>query len=120
MEIYELLMGMKRRPLMYVTEKKIEYIFNFLRGFCYASYKDNTDTDDNMDCKFVTWFGEWLRRWEKKNVDSDEVPVSMCWYEDIKKIAKSEADECKLFYDLVDVFFEDYKKKRGYFRWRRS
>ena len=120
MEIYELLMAIKRRPLMYVREEKIEFIYYLLAGYCFAMYEHNTETNDNIDCKFVAWFGIWMEKWIKKNKLSDEISIPACWYEYIKKIAKNEKDECKVFYELVDIFFEDYNKKRGDFRWRRS
>ncbi len=120
MKIYEFLKAMKGRPLMYIREEKMELIFHFLLGFCNASYKYNAETDDNMDCKFVSWFGGWIKRWEKKQKIIDDIPYSTFWYDDIKIIAKNENDECRVFYELVDLFFEDYNKKRGFFRWRRS
>ena len=80
-------MALKRRTLIYVSEEKIEFIFHFLIAYSYATYKYNTETGDNIDCRFVPWFGEWLRKWEKE-CDSDDVSVSMCWYEDIKRMRK--------------------------------
>lgn len=42
----------------------------------------------------------------------------MLWYEIIRDIAGNEQKAVTLFYVLCKIFFEDYKKKRGYFLWR--
>ncbi|MCH5267595.1 MAG: hypothetical protein J1E62_04540 [Lachnospiraceae bacterium] len=109
MNIETLIEAMKKRPKMFVEEEKIEYIFYFLFGYC------SSNLDDDLDKYFCMWFGKWLIRWIKEHIDEQYVPKTALWHHDIKMIAGDKQDEAKFFYDLCDEFFEDYRKRRGYF-----
>lgn len=114
MEINKLVMSIKKRPLMYVKEEKIEYIYYLLSGYCSANTQE-----DVMDKKFIMWFGKWLNQWIEEHMDSDHISESCFWYDNIKIITKDESAECEVFYNLASLFFEEYNKKSGYFEWLR-
>ena len=101
MQIEQLILTMKKRPGMFVKEEKIEYIYYFLLGFCGAN---KNYIADGMDHKFSLWFGKWL--------------LTAYWYDDIKTLAKNETNEVRLFYELCENFFLEYRNKMGYFSFR--
>lgn len=113
MRIEKLINSMQRRPGMYLLEERIDYIFQFLLGYCGAN--SHFLEDDDMDRRFGYWFWKWLLIWTEDNGDQIE---SACWYDVIMAIAEDEQKAVTLFYDLCKIFFEDYKQKRGYFSWR--
>ena len=116
-DIYNLITSISKRPKMYVKEEKIEYIFYLLLGYQGAmAQKDN----DSIESHFSGWFEKWLIEWIKKNIDESYEQTSFYWYDDIKAITNNSQDECKLFYQLVELFFEDYEECRGDFEWRKN
>lgn len=115
MQIEQLIHSMKKRPGMFVKEEKIEYIYYFLLGFCGANKYYITD---GMDHKFSLWFGKWLLMWIENNIDSEYAPKTAYWYDDIKTLAKNENNEVRLFYELCEEFFLEYRNKMGYFSFR--
>jgi len=117
MKIRQLINAMKKRPGMYVKEERIDYIYYLLSGYCGSNV--NLE-DDDINRKFRLWFWKWLLQWIEENVDAEYEPKSCYWYDDIKAIAGDEKKEVPLFYELCDMFFEDYNEKRGYFSWRNS
>ena len=116
MYIFNLIMSIKQRPKMYLKEEKIEYIYYLLSGYCGAN---NLEKKDDIDSKFMIWFGKWLIWWIQENIDKDYEIKTAFWYEDIKRISKDENNECVLFYELCQKFYDDYMDKKGYFEWRK-
>lgn len=113
MEIMDRINRMRQRPGMFVKEERIDYIFYNICGYCQGCYKY---TDDDMDKMFHAWFGKWLMLWIVDNFDSEYIPKTIFWYEDIKIISSQTGqNEVTLFYELCDLFFDDYISKKGYF-----
>lgn len=113
MEIMDRINRMRRRPGMFVKEERIDYIFYNICGYCQGCYKY---AEDDMDKRFHVWFGQWLMLWIVDNFDNEYTPKTVFWYEDIKAIAaQTGQDEVTLFYELCDLFFEDYINKKRYF-----
>lgn len=50
MEMFKLITNIRKRPLMYVKEEKIEYIYYLLSGYCAAGIATQ---EDSMNKKFV-------------------------------------------------------------------
>ena len=115
MKIEELIISMKKRPQMFVKEERIDYFYYFLSGYCGAN---NRLLGDDMDQKFCLWFSKWLILWINQYIDAEYLPKTAYWYDDIKAIAKTEQDEIRIFFDLCNSFFEDYRNGRGYFSCR--
>jgi len=116
MHIEQLIQTMKKRPGMFVREEELDYIYHLILGYCGGK----CDAVREIDHMFSCWFGKWLLQWIEENIDTEYVPKSSYWYDDIKAIAGDEKKEVPLFYELCDMFFEDYNEKRGYFSWRNS
>ena len=119
MKIKQTLDTMRQRPGMYIEDKRIDYIFYLLDGYCVGwkkAVKDGqkVDDDDEMSGNFTVWFGQWLKMWIEDNIDP-EFRVSVQWYKNIKAITKDGQDEFDVFFELCDKFFDDYKNRRGYF-----
>jgi len=118
MQIEQLIMSMQKRPKMFVKEERIDYIYYLLSGYCGANSKLSKE-DDDMDQRFCLWFGKWLVMWINDNVDAEYSPKTAYWYDDIKMIAKNRQDEVNIFFELCNIFFEDYRNNTGYFSWRK-
>lgn len=118
MSIVELLNSMKENPEMFFEEKKIEYIHEFLGGYCYAGNRNGLPEGD-INREFDFWFWKWFLRWIKEKMEPEYSPPSCCWADYIKDLAGGEEKEVSWFYELCEVFFEDYENKRGYFEWRK-
>ena len=117
MHIKELVKGMRIRPLMYLQEEKIDYIYHFFIGYCGLARHYGDYTED-MDKHFVTWFVQWLNNWIIENYDKNYEFKTFHWNETIKEITQSEEEAVQLFYELCEQFFSDYEEKVGFFRWR--
>lgn len=113
--VEKLINNMRKRPKMYVAEIRIDYIFYFLFGYCGANHELS---EDDMDRRFCFWFGKWLIKWIEDNVDKEYLPETAFWYDDIRRITRSEQDEAAIFFELCEYFFKDYRNKTGYFSWR--
>ena len=113
MKIMDRINMMRRRPGMFVKEERIDYIFYDICGYCHGCYEY---AEDDMDKRFYAWFGEWLRLWIVDNFDSEYTQKTFFWYEDIRAIAaQTGQNEATLFYELCDLFFDDYINKKKYF-----
>ena len=110
---------MKENPEMFFREEKIEYIHEFLGGYCFAGKKNGLPKED-MRREFSFWFWKWFLQWIEENVDPEYSPPSCCWADYIKELAGGEEKEVPLFYELCKSFFEDYENKCGYFEWRKQ
>lgn len=117
MQMEELLNSMKKTPEKFIDEERLDHIFHFLRGYCSGSAHSGLCVEE-VDYRFSGWFWKWLLEWIYNNIDEDYTPESAIWSDDIKAIAGGEEKEVPLFYELCGYFFEDYRKKRGYFSWR--
>ena len=115
MNIRELICTIKKRPGMFLKEKKLEYIYYLILGYCGAN-KDKEN--DNLNKNFSSWFWKWLHLWIEENIDKNYISDSSYWYDDIKKIANNNEHEMDIFFQLCDLFFQDYDRKTGYFKWR--
>lgn len=113
MDIISLVKYIKLRPLMYVKEERLDYIFYLLLGTCSECKRNN---EDDLNSNFIMWFGKWLELWMESN--SYEMNKYFWWYEDVISISKDQKDACRLFYELFEMFIEDYNNKIGYFEWR--
>lgn len=126
MRIEELINAIPQRPKMYLTGKRLDYLQNFLLGYCGANAGHAEDArlhnltfpEDDMDYQFNGWFSKWLIQWIDENVDAEYVPESVLWLDNIRAIAKEDQDEFDLFFELCNLFFDDYRNKTGYFSWR--
>lgn len=113
MYIEKVIDNIKKRPKMYVTEVKIEYIYHYISGYCLAS---NHFSADDIDKWFCGWFWKWLVKWIEDNIEPEYQPKSVIWYDDIKVIAeKEEKNEVDVFFDLCTLFFDEYKNQTGFF-----
>lgn len=99
---------------MYVKEERSDYIFYFISGYCSALVSDK---DSDVNKKFNLWFLKWLEQWMTDNDIENNIPNTLFWYDYIRCLTKDGKSELKVFFDLVNLFFEDYNNKRGYFEW---
>ena len=111
MNIKELIYSIKKRPGMFVETEKIEYIYYLISGYC-GTCKHFSENEMEKEFRFL--FGQWLIVWIRNNVDKDYIPSTGFWYNDLNEIC-IDGNVTKLFYDLCDVFFDDYDNKKRYF-----
>lgn len=114
---WEFITTIARRPGMFIPEIKIESLYYFLSGYCLA-YRTTDAPHDEIDEKFCTWFGEWLALWIQDNIDADYIPESKFWYETVIHYTPEGKDVLAYFFELCNLFFDDYYNACGYFSWR--
>lgn len=113
MYIRELIKSIQIRPLMYLQEEKIDYIYHFLAGHCGLARR--YDLTAEMDKHFEIWFVKWLNNWIIENYDSMYMFKTFYWNDMLKEITSSEEEAVQLFYKLCEQFFSDYEEGAGYF-----
>lgn len=105
MNIEELISAIRRRPGMFVQDKRLDYIKYFITGFhCHGSLSKTTEA---IDHHFSEEFHVWVREWIKNNqgIEFDE---ERGWYEYITSSTKNNEESYNLFFKLADVFFNEF------------
>lgn len=107
MDIETFIKSVQSRPLMYVEEVKIEYIYYLIVGFLGSNLINQRGYD--IDQNFKSNFMQWVYDWVLKNVNRDYERKSFFWYHIIKEITNSEEEAVNLFFELSDTFFRECK-----------
>ena len=102
--IEEFIESIEKRPLMYLDQKKIDYLYYYLVGYL---YKEN-DCNDDVDNWFRHHFENWTLIWVKNNIDIDYKRHSFCWYQIYKDVTKNDDEAIELFFKLCKLFFKEY------------
>lgn len=119
MYIKDLINFIQKRPLMYVKEERLDYIYQLLTGYCMAASKNNAPSE--MDKHFHSWFGKWLYKyWIKQNYNDSFELKTLHWDDIIKEINHNKCGDVEFFYELCEQFFSDYEQRVGYFEWRNT
>lgn len=109
MVIRELLKSIYKRPLMYIGEKKIEYIYYLILGKC----SEMNDTYNQMDYAFIGLFEKWLDSYFLENKIKNN-KSGFFWY---KSIIECYGDKSyNAFFSLVNQFYNDYDNNTDYFK----
>ncbi|MGZ7441223.1 hypothetical protein [Paenibacillus sp. TH7-28] len=105
MNIEELISAIRRRPGMFVQEKRLDYIKYFITGFhCHGSV---SKTAGAIDYHFSEEFHVWVRGWIKNNLGI-EFDEERGWYEYIISSTKNNEEAFDLFFRLADEFFKEF------------
>jgi hypothetical protein len=105
MNIEELISAIRRRPGMFVQEKRLDYIKYFIAGFhCHGSVLKTAAT---IDYHFSEEFHVWVRGWLKDNVGI-EFDEERGWYEYITSSTENNEEAFDLFFKLADEFFIEF------------
>ena len=118
MYIKELIKSIQVRPLMYLQEEKIDYMYHFLEGHCGLARRYSMTSE--MDKHFEIWFVKWLNKWVVENYDNMHEFKTFYWNDTLKEITKNEEEAVQLFYKLCEQFFSDYEEGKGYFEWKNN
>lgn len=118
MYIKELIKSIQVRPLMYLQEEKIDYMYHFLEGHCGLARRYSMTSE--MDKHFGSWFVKWLNKWVVENYDNMHEFKTFYWNDTLKEITKNEEEAVQLFYKLCEQFFSDYEEGKGYFEWKNN
>ena len=105
MSIKEFIKAVQNRPLMYVEEIKIEYIYYLVVGFLGSNLINKAGY--SIDDKFHAHFYHWVLDWIKKNVDKNYDKVNFFWCNFFKDITDNEEEAVQMFFKLCDEFFEE-------------
>lgn len=117
MHIEQLIHAIQQRPKMFMKDVRLDYIYYIIAGYCGAQ---RDDAENILDKKFCGWFTKWLQIWIQENSKIDTLPNSTWWYETLLMSSENEEEAIKLFFDLCELFFNDFYHKRGYFAFRLS
>lgn len=107
--VYNLIQNIKRRPLMFVEEERLDYIWYFTSG--YAGHSSMIKENNIINEKYHTQFPHWLPKWIKKNKDNTYEVHTYSVCEMIYEITSSEKEAVELYYELIEKFFEEIKEE---------
>ena len=105
MSLQEFIHMLSVRPLMYMREKKLEYLEYLLLGFSIARCHNGMGSD--MDINFFSYFCSWLQNWIVEKVDEKYNRNTFYWYEMIYDISENEEKAFELFFILCRQFFKE-------------
>ena len=107
MSIEKFIRNIRNRPLMYVEKLDMHYIYYLIVGFLGSNLKEGDSY--KIDRIFHRHFIGWLIKWVKENVDSNYEKKSFYWHHIFIEITDNEEDAVKLFFELSEKFFKEYK-----------
>lgn len=108
--VKELISGIQKRPLMYVEEERLDYIFYLILGHVASNLMNGSN--DKEDIKFNSFFERWLLGWVRRNVDKKyKLRDIWWWHHIIKDVTNSEKEATELFYRLCEEFFQEDLEK---------
>lgn len=98
---------------MYAWKLRLDIAYYKLLGHNLA-HREAGIPEKEIDATFCQEFGEWLIRWIRENIDENYTPWSKYWYEDIRRILPEGREELDYFFELCELFFEDYGVRKGF------
>ena len=111
MNVEKFILAIKNRPLMYVEQIRIDYIFYLLKG--YVGSNLSIEEKKEIDYTFKQKFYQWVLAWANKNTDKVfETSESYYWHKILSEVSDSEQSAVNLFFELCDTFFEEYHRER--------
>lgn len=111
MNVEKFILAIKNRPLMYVEQIRIDYIFYLLKG--YVGSNLSIEEKKEIDYTFHSKFYQWVLAWTNKNTDKVfETSESYYWHKILSEVSDSEQSAVNLFFELCDTFFEEYHRER--------
>ncbi|MBD5471844.1 MAG: hypothetical protein HDR20_02755 [Lachnospiraceae bacterium] len=103
MDIKEFINAVQNRPLMYVEEIRMDYIYYLVIGYLGSNLVNKRDYC--ADLEFKRCFDNWLLEWVRKNVDKNYECHGFIWYKILIDVTKSEKEAVELFFNLSTKFF---------------
>lgn len=111
MNIQELISAIRRRPGMFVQDRRLDYVKYFITGFhCHGSV---TKTAVTIDEYFYQEFHIWVREWIENKIGM-EFDEERGWYEYIISSTKNNEEAFDLFFKLADEFFKEFHQANKY------
>ncbi|WP_172253552.1 hypothetical protein [Saccharibacillus deserti] len=105
MNIEELISAIRKRPGMFVQDKRLDYIKYFITGFYCHGFVSKTVAV--VDTHFSEEFHRWVKGWIKNNLGIN-FEEEHGWYEYIAASTKSNEEAFELFFRLTDEFFREF------------
>lgn len=105
MNIKEFINAIRNRPMMYVEEMRLDYIYYLVIGYLGCNLINKTDCV--IDQKFKSHFPNWLIRWVKANVDESYERQSFFWHHILRDVTCNESEAIELFFKLCNEFFKE-------------
>lgn len=106
MDIREKIISIEKRPLMFIEEMRLDFIYYIIAGHIASSLGHDKATEN--DKKFHYTYHKWIYNWIKNNIDSDFPEEDLFfWYHNFRKVTSSEEEAIKLFFQATKEFFED-------------
>lgn len=107
MDIEELIYAIEKRPLMYMEEVHIDYIFYIVKGYLSGALADNS-----KNITFHSKFYRWLVDWINKNTGyCFELQDGFYWNNILTQVTSSNQEAVELFFKLCRVFFNECYKR---------
>ena len=105
MSVKEFIHVVQSRPLMYVEEIRMDYIYYLVIGYLGSNLVNKRDY--SVDLEFKRHFDNWLIEWVRKNVDKNYEYHGFIWYKILIDVTKSEREAVELFFSLSEKFFSE-------------
>ena len=109
MNVKEFIKLIKKNPRMFVDENRMDYIEHVIYGFVSCNLLNKRG--DNVDMQFHTFFWKWMVTWIKINIDGNYEEKYYSWNKTLKDVTSNEAEAIELFFQLCDLFFDEYENK---------
>ena len=109
MNIQELIKNIRKRPLMYIAELRLDYIEHFISGVSCGCLSD----DNSIDKMFPNYFQKYIIKWIRENIDANYEVNSLWFYKSIRDVTKDEHQAVEMFFELCDSFFDEYNRTNG-------
>lgn len=102
MDIEELIFTIEKRPLMYMEEVRIDYIFYILKGYLSGTL------DNKKNSTFHSNFYRWLVEWMNNNTEyCFKIQEGFYWHNIFTQVTSNNGEAVALFFQLCRSFFDE-------------
>lgn len=103
MDIEELIFAIEKRPLMYMEEVNIDYIFYIVKGYLCGNL-----TGNSKNIMFHSKFYRWLVEWINTNTEyCYEIQSGFYWNNILTQVTSGNHEAVALFFRLCRSFFDE-------------
>ena len=104
MNIKQLVESIEKRPLMFMEEKNVTYLYYIIWGYMIG--KGGRDNNCDIDIRFRDEFSPWLRKQLKKHNKNYDYE-NYTWNKALESITNTSQEAFDMFFSAFWAFFEE-------------